>query len=506
MAQDATLKVDVITTLDNAHTVRVKDLLTTGADINDFDYTITGGVPRLLPAKLGDLVTPQDFGAKGDFSNDDTSAIQAALDYAAKMSVRGGVVYMPAGIYNVSGTITIPAYVTLVGAGRGNTMLRCTESGSKVTTVLDMPNGFSTLRGVNVVYASLQATAGVCIRTTGSSNTLDDVGASAGTVGLWWYGGSATKVNNYDINDCYNNAILVGENAAGFSNDCIFTNGFCVANNGNFRMGTVRVQGRVEALFFDTADFIGSVYPITTEPGSTDGLRFSNFTNVFFDSGTSAPQFSGMNNTTLSGCWFSQRSVGAQFTNCFNLNIVGVRAWNNDAQAFIFSNCHNVVTSGTFGNNNVLGASGVQDIFVDGSCHDMVFAGINGHEAGATSHLIHVESGAYNITLRDITATLRTLGVLEVARASVSGLVVENVKGLVTKAKGSSKLPAGSTSVTVTHGVGFTPNIQDIRIQANGATATSLYVSAANSSTFTVSTQSANSGDTPFSWNVDCTY
>lgn len=44
-------------------------------------------------------VTPQQFGAVGDGVNDDTAAIQAALDYVA--SLGGGTVYVPTGTYLV---------------------------------------------------------------------------------------------------------------------------------------------------------------------------------------------------------------------------------------------------------------------------------------------------------------------------------------------------------------------------------------------------------------------
>jgi hypothetical protein len=59
------------------------------------------------------------FGAMGDNSTDDSSAIQAALDAAA---TTGGTVYVPAGTYIIGTTLTIKDNVTLEGTGVGSTL------------------------------------------------------------------------------------------------------------------------------------------------------------------------------------------------------------------------------------------------------------------------------------------------------------------------------------------------------------------------------------------------
>lgn len=50
--------------------------------------------------KLSEFVTPYDYGAVGDGTTDDTTAVQAALSSTAKH------VYFPAGLFRVSGTVT----------------------------------------------------------------------------------------------------------------------------------------------------------------------------------------------------------------------------------------------------------------------------------------------------------------------------------------------------------------------------------------------------------------
>ncbi len=60
-------------------------------------------------------ISARNFGAKGDGVTDDTAAIQAAIDAAAKST---GVAHLPAGKYLITNSLVIPANVTLLGEGR----------------------------------------------------------------------------------------------------------------------------------------------------------------------------------------------------------------------------------------------------------------------------------------------------------------------------------------------------------------------------------------------------
>ena len=68
------------------------------------------------------------YGAKGDNSTDDTTAIQAALNEAGAVAgvagTSGGLVFLPRGTYIVNSTLTIPTKVRLVGEGRNATVIK----------------------------------------------------------------------------------------------------------------------------------------------------------------------------------------------------------------------------------------------------------------------------------------------------------------------------------------------------------------------------------------------
>jgi len=77
-------------------------------------------VARNMPDRIADVFNVKDFGALGDFVNNDTSYIQAAFTAAY---ANGGTIYFPPGGYNVTDTIDIscaaPGGTSIIGAGRG---------------------------------------------------------------------------------------------------------------------------------------------------------------------------------------------------------------------------------------------------------------------------------------------------------------------------------------------------------------------------------------------------
>jgi len=92
-----------------------------------------GAVTTTAQSKLREIVSVKDFGAVGNAVADDTAAIQAALNYVASRPI-GGVVYIPAGYYKVSSTLTIPAArISIVGEpGSVSQLVRYTDYGDTI--------------------------------------------------------------------------------------------------------------------------------------------------------------------------------------------------------------------------------------------------------------------------------------------------------------------------------------------------------------------------------------
>lgn len=95
-------------------------------------YTTPLAVTRSINQKLSDIVSVKDFGAVGDGVADDVVAIRNALsavyEYTGYPSTTvpatRKALYFPAGVYNISGTISIPSYCTIYGEGLDHSIIR----------------------------------------------------------------------------------------------------------------------------------------------------------------------------------------------------------------------------------------------------------------------------------------------------------------------------------------------------------------------------------------------
>jgi hypothetical protein len=95
----------------------------TDASVVSYTPPFTGGVATNVEDKLAQYVSVKDFGAVGDGVADDTAAIQAALDY---VGTTGGCVYIPAGEYKTTVTLTIPQLASIKGESAEGSTIRPT--------------------------------------------------------------------------------------------------------------------------------------------------------------------------------------------------------------------------------------------------------------------------------------------------------------------------------------------------------------------------------------------
>ena len=101
-------------------------------------YNVTTGttanspITRTMQQKFDDFVSVRDFGAVGDGSTDDTTAINRALYELFSRSNNSEIrrsLFFPAGIYIVSNIIKIPTYAKLYGEGFDSSIIKCTTAG-----------------------------------------------------------------------------------------------------------------------------------------------------------------------------------------------------------------------------------------------------------------------------------------------------------------------------------------------------------------------------------------
>jgi len=106
---------------------------------------ITTSVQRTLQKRLDDYVSVKDFGAAGDDSTADITAIQNAIDElytdTDKDDTRARrVLFFPAGIYRINAALKIPPYAHLVGEGPDKTIIRNSGNNAVMVTQDDEGN------------------------------------------------------------------------------------------------------------------------------------------------------------------------------------------------------------------------------------------------------------------------------------------------------------------------------------------------------------------------------
>ncbi len=115
----------------------------------------TGAVARFQQDKLADIFHVADFGAVGDGSTNDTSAIQAAIDAIALRG--GGELHFDAKVYSVTDLVVDDSGVALIGAVVGRMF---GGSSDQTGTVLKARSGASTVLTVGSASAATSTITG----------------------------------------------------------------------------------------------------------------------------------------------------------------------------------------------------------------------------------------------------------------------------------------------------------------------------------------------------------
>ena len=117
------------------------DLWLTSAGTTDWNVLVNGSAATLQSIVAGTYgvyfnVKSTAYGALGNGSTNDYTAIAAAIAAAA---VDGGVVFFPPGTYPSGSSITVPANVSLLGAGSNASIIQTTHASANLITASGSP-------------------------------------------------------------------------------------------------------------------------------------------------------------------------------------------------------------------------------------------------------------------------------------------------------------------------------------------------------------------------------
>lgn len=238
----------------------------------------TSSVQESLVTKISERVSVKDFGAIGNGSTDDTTAVTNAIANAGNASI-----YFPAGTYLIS-SVTINKSITLYGDGIGSTTIKPKNAASDVFNVTtsqviirDMAFNFGPTQ-TGGSYIHLNTGSSVCILE--NLYLLD-----------WYTGISATGSGTYTIRD------VTLANGVPTSGTAINVTG---AVGGIFTLDNVLVTNPATAslqpgngLFFNGAgnvninaincSFFHCISGVSLLPGAGQVIADAQFINCYFD-------------------------------------------------------------------------------------------------------------------------------------------------------------------------------------------------------------------------------
>lgn len=112
-----------------------------------------------------DVYNVKDYGAAGDNSTDDTTAIRNAFDAAITAK---GTVFFPQGIYKITGAITktVTGRLSIVGCGRGVSVIKQVTSGTNGLDLTVTDKKQVTITGIGLMSEVYDAGTGIKITTS----------------------------------------------------------------------------------------------------------------------------------------------------------------------------------------------------------------------------------------------------------------------------------------------------------------------------------------------------
>ena len=131
----------------------------------------SGDVSRTLQQRLDDYVSVKDFGAVGDDSTADVSAIQRALDELYSDTDQDDprarrILFFPAGTYKINASLTIPPFAHLVGEGPDKTIIKNSASAPVMVTEDDEGQTFGNIGDSSATTPTQIQISNMTLRTT----------------------------------------------------------------------------------------------------------------------------------------------------------------------------------------------------------------------------------------------------------------------------------------------------------------------------------------------------
>ena len=354
----------------------------------------TGATSRTVTSKLQESVSVKDFGAVGDGSTDDTTAIQNAINAAAT-----GGIYIPPGTYKISSTLVIKGGIT--GAGVTATIIQpATANFAAFSSQSSTAHAKYKISGIKIDFGV--ATGGVAATST----------ACCG----FSYTGASTYDYEFTIEDVWIR--------------CPYYGIYDVSASYMVGYRNVRVDACVSGFYKATV-------------GGTTFTIDRCFTNGFTGYGF---YFYGVVGLTLTDCAFQGGTVtggGMFFISCIGVNVLST-----DYEANTFSMSYGGVFTFSYCSGfNLNGARGYNNTYAPGG-NAVYGVNVNGASYGAISN-VAFGVGSPTTDVATGTGTTYAMYITDTCKVTVDASQVLTITGGSVTARGLTVGPAVGDTCTV---------------------------------------------------------
>jgi hypothetical protein len=197
--------------------------------------------------------------------------------------------------------------------------------------------------------------------------------------------------------------------------------------------------------------------------------------------------------------------VGLRLDSCATVLLENLYMWAFKGSHLYLNNSNhiNIINIDLEAVSNVDGSTGVT---------------VTGSSAYNRFLMTYINSMQYGFNFGASTSKNQIIGFNHGSAITTSNLIVDagtnnqygagnrDINSILNPAGGTATIASGATTVTVTHGLQWTPAVQDIILQPTNATAAGLgkqaYISAITSTTFTITVPTAPAASATFSWKI----
>ena len=508
----------LLATWDNITGINGTGIATDSASVS-YTPAGTGAVTTTVQAKLRQYVSVQDFGVKGDGSNE-TTAIQQAITSSAGKSL-----FFPAGTYKVT-NLTISQEINLIGEGYSLSQIS-QIAGSTGAVITISATRHPSMRHLSIAGTS---TGGDCVSITGASSGnqfFDCFFTLAGRDGLHVSG----TTDNVVVLDCIfeNN----GRHGVYFDYQTVsgsVINSRFVTNvaNGIVAYGNVTGPGHrfsensiggnvigIQLLDQYYTNITNNILIINTSDGiQLNGASYCNVVGNISNNNTgngitlkNDVVISTYNNISDNGCTLNANGIyltSANYNNITSNNVI-----NNYAVGIgLVSSGNNTISSNQILGNGLVSTPKYGVYLTDSGTGASSLNRILGNNIDNLGNGALQTTGVYNGSAASNTI-INNNNIVSTTPLNIAGGSVLSAgynQGYITESSGAGAILSGTTSIVLSHGLSVTPTQEAFSIMPTGLTSNDpgqIYIDNITSTQFTVNCRNNPGVSTlPFYWKA----